>query len=237
MLEHFSNGLKSDGDWDRTWTSVFDRYQQDIRHAYYIRAICQGEDRKILEIAAGSFRDVAALNTMGIECSGMDYSAEAVTRAREYFPQISGKLHRMDAFALDFPDGSFDMSYHNGFWGLFDDDDIVRLAKEQARVSRHRIVATVHNAHNMAFREYFERVSKHDPLYRIRFFEVEQITSIMRLVCRDVKVVPVGKAKQSHEDELINRGKTSPSFMKRYFERCGHRFLERSERLLCIGYI
>ncbi|MGE7370798.1 class I SAM-dependent methyltransferase [Neorhizobium sp. NPDC001467] len=234
MTNALADGLKEDHEWDRTWTDVFNQYQRDLRHAHYIHAFCRPQDR-VLEIAAGSFRDVAMLNRLGIDCHGMDYSGEAVSRTIGEYPDLKDKATKMDAFALTYGDKAFDVSYHNGFWGLFGDEDMARLAREQATVSRRLMIATVHNGHNADFVDYFARVSQTDPLYRIRFFTVDEITDIMKTVARNVTVIPVGKGKKSHEDELINRGKTDPAILKRYFDRCGHKFLEQSERLLCIG--
>jgi len=237
MTKHLQNGpgLTTDTDWDKTWVSVFDHYQNDRRHAYYVNAMRRDDEQSLLEIAAGSFRDVEALCQLGTDCSGMDYSREAVLRARKTYPALQKKFHQMDAFTLKFSDAAFDLSYHNGFWGLFPQQEILALAREQARVSKKRMIATVHNAHNKAFQDYFLNVAQTDPLFRIRFFDVDEIAAIMETVCKNVRVIPVGKGKKNHEDELINRGKTDRRLMGRYLRMSGHRLLERSERLLCIG--
>jgi len=57
-------------------------------------------ERTVFEIAAGSFRDVAALRRMGIECGGMDFSSESVNRAKAAFPQYAKHVHLMNAFDL-----------------------------------------------------------------------------------------------------------------------------------------
>ena len=36
-------GIRSVEVWNDQWRNIFDHYQQDIRHAYYIRAILNGE--------------------------------------------------------------------------------------------------------------------------------------------------------------------------------------------------
>lgn len=222
-------------DWDQKWEGIFDHYQQDLRHAHYIHSQLDASERRLLELAAGSFRDMAALRRMGLDCHGIDFSPEAVGRAKAAFPDYSHAMHTMSGFAMDFGDGEFDLSYHNGFWVLFDDVRIKQLAAEQARVSRHRMIATVHNRHNRNFVEYFDRLKESDPLYDIRFFEVDEIAALMRTVCRDVLVVPVGKGKRHHEDALIRRGITHPRIIGGYLRLSGQRLLQRSERLLCIG--
>lgn len=224
-------------DWDSTWTQVFDKYQADLRHAYYIRALKQGAEKQVLEIAAGSFRDMAALNRMGVACSGADFSRESIELAKGRFPELSNQIHCMDAFNFDFPDNAFDLTYHNGFWGLFSDDQIHALAREQARISSKRMIATVHNAHNQQFKAYFDRVVVTDPLFNIRFFHVDEITELMAAHCSKVTVVPVGKGKKKYEDKLIAAGLGHPALLRLCFRASGQRFLESSERLLCIGEI
>jgi ubiquinone/menaquinone biosynthesis C-methylase UbiE len=235
MVTTGSPKLVSETDWDQQWNSIFDHYQQDIRHAYYVRALKRPSETRLLEIAAGSFRDMAALCRWGISCDGVDFSGESVDRAKRQFPEIAEKIHKMDAFHLDFADAAFDLTYHNGVWVLFDDAQIFALAKEQARISKRRMIATVHNAHNVQFRQYFAKMKQTNPLYDIRFFRADEIKSIMSQVCSEVSVVPVGKAKKTGEDRLIRMGFGHPYILGPMFHLVGDRFLEQSERLLCIG--
>lgn len=59
--------------WNTAWDKYFDHYQQDLRHAYYINAFLNNDEHKILEIAAGSFRDFHLLNKLGRNCFAFDY--------------------------------------------------------------------------------------------------------------------------------------------------------------------
>lgn len=224
----------SDG-WDKKWSEIFDHYQNDLRHAYYIHSLLAANETHVLEIAAGSFRDMAELRRRGVGCEGMDFSSESAARARERFPDFSPFIHQMSAFSMPFPDKAFDVTYHNGFWILFSDGQIKDLAKEQARVTSARMIATVHNAHNKQFVEYFSRKKIDDPLYDIRFFEVEEISDLMSDVCNEIAVFPVGKGKQYHEDLLIKNGFTDPGVIRNCLFGHGLKYLESSERLLCIG--
>ena len=224
-------------DWNKRWSDIFDHYQNDLRHAHYIRALLEADERHILEIGAGSFRDMAELRRCGLDCEGMDFSEKAVSLAKKHFPDYAKKIHCMSAFQMEFPDDGFDVSYHNGFWVLFPDEQIDLLAQEQARITRSRMIATVHNAHNKDFFEYFERKKLDDPLYDIRFFEVEEVSELMRKVCRDVHVVPAGKGKRYHEDLLIKHGVTDPKAIRDSLSSYGMEFLGSSERLICIGTV
>jgi ubiquinone/menaquinone biosynthesis C-methylase UbiE len=229
-------GIKTKEQWDQKWETIFDHYQQDLRHAYYIRAILNPNEKKLIELAAGSFRDTGALNAMGIDCYGADYSSKSVLLAQKQFPLITSKLSEQDAFNIDFPDKSFDLSFHNGFWILFpNDNDILRLMQEQARITKYRIIATVHNAHNKLFVEYFDKLKENDPLYKVRFFEIDEITELMKNVAKNIKIIPVGKGKKYYEDDLINIGLEGAEYIKKSFDYHKLNLLDTSERLLCIG--
>ncbi len=234
QLRNLDPASSSDG-WDRKWADIFDHYQNDLRHAYYIHAMLKDDERHVLEMAAGSFRDMAELRRRGINCEGMDFSLESVERARKQFPDFANVIHHMSAFDMPFPDNAFDVTYHNGFWVLFSDEQILSLAREQARITKNRMVVTVHNAHNVQFVDYFSRKKADDPLYDIRFYEVDEITSLMRKVCSEVAVLPVGKGKQHHEDLLIRNGVTDPATLRECLTESGLKYLESSERLMCIG--
>lgn len=147
---------KSLEDWDNEWTSSFDHYQQDTRHAYYVNAII-GDLSNILEIAAGSFRDMNKLNEMGRNCFGIDFSDVSIKKAQLQFPNYKSKIIKANAFKMPFDDDEFDVSYHNGFWGYFDNEKIQELLQEQIRVTKKMIIASVHNRHCQQFFDYFER--------------------------------------------------------------------------------
>jgi len=229
-------GVRTQDQWDRVWPEIFDHYQQDLRHAYYVNAFLSRKVGRVLEIGAGSFRDMALLNRLGIDCSGTDFSFASVNMAKREFPNLAGKIFQGDAFNLSqVPDKAFDVSFHNGLWVLFGDAEISRLVTEQARVTKRRILATVHNAHNPHFAEYFQGLAENNPLYKIRFFEVDEITQHLLKVCRSVTTIPIGKGKKYYEDAMINQGATSRAQLRSFFIQTGMEHLTISERLLCIG--
>tara|TARA_R110000850_G_scaffold213377_1_gene339357 strand:+ start:9550 stop:10266 length:717 start_codon:yes stop_codon:yes gene_type:complete len=227
----------SSEDWDKKWADIFDQYQNDRRHAYYVHAMLKPVERRIFELGAGSFRDMAELRRRGVDCEGMDFSSQAVSRAKIYFPEFASAIHQMSAFCIPVADKAFDLTYHNGFWVLFSDPQVRDLAEEQARVSKHRMIATVHNAHNKKFVDYFEKKKVDDPLYNVRFYEKDEISELMLAVCSEVTIVPVGKGKEFHEDLLIKNGITEPETLRAYLSSSGLEFLESSERLMCIGKV
>jgi ubiquinone/menaquinone biosynthesis C-methylase UbiE len=220
--------------WDGVWDQHFQEYQGDIRHAYYVAAVRRRHEGRILEIGAGSFRDVVALNRWGYFCEGVDFSAQSVEKAHAVFPQYQDRIKSMDAAHLEYADGAFDLTLHSGLWGYFDDARILELGAEQARVTRTRMIATVHNAHNRQFREYFVVHGEIDPLYRIRFFSVDEIGDLMRRLCRRVTVLPV---LGERTDRWIRRG-SGPVFVRWVYRLYGrYQALETSQRLMCIGEV
>lgn len=225
--------ITSSEEWDNKWIDIFQQYQTDLRHAYYINAIKNNDEDKLLEIAAGSFRDVAKLNKLGVDCTGIDFSKKSVDLAKEKFNDISNKIKYMDAFNLSYNNEEFDLTYHNGFWVLFSNNEIISLAKEQARITKKRIIATVHNAHNKNFVDYFKKLSKKDPLYNIRFFFSDEITELMKPIGKNISIIPVGKGKKFHEDMLINI-KADKKTIRNYLYSSKQDLLMESERLMVI---
>jgi hypothetical protein len=232
-------GITEMEEWDKKWPEIFDHYQQDLRHGYYVNAFISDANAKVLEIGAGSFRDMALLNRLGVDCDGTDFSQTAVDMSRQLFPNLKNKIFQSDAFDFKYiKDKSYDISFHNGLWIYFNDEsDLASLISEQARISKNFLFATVHNAHNKSFVDYFKKLSANDALYRIRFFEVEEMMHLMLKACRRVDIIPVGKGKKLYEDDMINRGEHGREELRSFFEKAKMTHLDISERLLCIGYL
>ena len=195
----------------------------------------ENPDWEVFELAAGSFRDVGHLLSKRINCQGGDFSRKCVQKAQENWPQWRERFSVKDAFYTGFPDNAFDLTYHNGFWVLFEDTDLEKLIREQARITRNVMVATVHNGHNAQFKRYFRDRSEKDELFDVRFFEENELTDLMAPYCREIEVVSVGKRKKYHEDFLIRAGLTNPKLLRWYMRNVSGRMLETSERLMCIG--
>jgi hypothetical protein len=120
---------------------------------------------------------------------------------------------------------------------LFSDEKIGLLLREQVRVTRSKLIATVHNAHNQDFVRYFDEKKQVDPLFDIRFFEVDELRALMAIVCSRVEIYPVGKGKSFHEDAMIAAGIVDPASIRRCLVSQGMSCLQSSERLMCVGYL
>jgi ubiquinone/menaquinone biosynthesis C-methylase UbiE len=230
--------------WDNKWKSIFESYQHDLRVGHYINALRNDNETNILELGAGSFRDTNQLSKFGLQVNANDFSQTSVDLAKTTFPLLKDKIKQMDAFNLSYSDKSFDLSFHNGLWVYYNEEEIDRLLKEQIRVTKHRVITIVHNDHNISFKEYFRtKIETGDDLFNIKFYQVDEIKRILEKQCKNVIVIPIGKAYSAYEDLLIkdyiSKGETytNKEELKNMLLEPGLKYLESSERLLCIGEI
>ena len=124
-----------------------------------------------------------------------------------------------------------DVTFSKGFVGCFENDDIVRILSEQRRISRNYVVATVHNAHNPGFKEYFNKRAELDLLYSLRFFFVEEINELFQSAGLVPEVFSVGKAYQSGGDLLIREGASLVEVAK-FIKSSGLQGIKSSEYLM-----
>ena len=122
------------GVWDRYWgdkATARDVYPavSDLL-AEITQALPDVRGRRLLEVGAGTGREGHQLARLGASVCALDFSPEALRLSR----QISGnvRLVRGDALATPFPDGSFDLVYHQGLLEHFREP--LRLLRENHRV-------------------------------------------------------------------------------------------------------
>jgi ubiquinone/menaquinone biosynthesis C-methylase UbiE len=222
--------------WQETWHKHYKSYARTIGlQAYHLSFILQPQDHYLLEIGAGSFRDTALLNQWGYNCLGCDFSHEAVRLAQDNFPQFAEKLLVQDAAHLQFADKSFDVSFHSGFFGYFDDKALLnQLVPEQVRVTRNRIVCTVHNKLNTALHTDFTDKAREDRLFDIRFFEPQEVVDLLQPYCTRVEVFPYGNG---HFNRLIKLLHNRVLLKELYKRSCRFWALHRCERLMVVGHL
>lgn len=174
--------LQAQGFWEEAWTRHVEGYlKAPPRAGMWLRWRFALRPWRVLEIAGGSCRDSRHLAEHGVAAVGTDFDAKTLAYLAHRFPSSPLPLQREDASALSFADRSFDLSFHNGFWVLFDDDArILALLREQARVTRRAVVALVHNAENGELRTRFARQAASDALYDIRFFSRDDLARLVR---------------------------------------------------------
>jgi hypothetical protein len=226
--------LQTKAFWDDKWKTIFDKYQQDLRHAYYVAAFLQNDIESILEIGAGSFRDIAFLASLKKKKGAFDFSSEACMLAQQQYPALANFFWQDDAFKINIPNVSFDLSYSNGFIGCFDDEKIELLVREQLRITKKQLIITLHNGHNQAFQEYFDSKKVLDNLFDIRFFRLSDIQRILSKFSFTYKVYPVGKAYKGFEDILIQKNATFDEIKESIIAQ-GLVNLETSERLMIVS--
>ncbi len=167
--------------WTEAWQRHLDTYLKAPPRAGYWLERRFGRKISALELAGGSCRDSRYLATRGVNAIGTDFDQKTLAYLQQKFPNSPLDLRREDAFALNFPDRSVDLSFSNGFWILFTDNaKLILLAREQARVTRKWMVIIVHNAMNSNLRKTFAECASKDPLYDIRFFEPQEVGNLIR---------------------------------------------------------
>lgn len=168
--------------WQDAWVRHIESYlAAPPRAGLWLAARFSMDGWRALEIAGGSCRDSRYLAKIGIDAVGSDFDSRTIDYLNRRYPNSALKLRREDAAALSFQDAAFDLTVHNGFWVLFNEDArIIALLREQARVTRRVLVALVHNAENKRLVSVFSRKAKTDPLYDIRFFRKEELRSLVQ---------------------------------------------------------
>jgi hypothetical protein len=195
--------LQTDEYWNKKWDDIFEKYQSDLRHGYYIASMLNDKVESVLEIGAGSFRDISLISQFGKSIGAFDFSNQACQLAQKKYPDLASKFWCDDAFSINLKDSAYDASYSNGFIGCFDDKKIENLLLEQIRVTKYQIFVTVHNGHNAKFKDYFNQKKMIDSLYEIRFFSILDLENIFNKFPFQFKIYPVGKAYKELEDILI----------------------------------
>lgn len=223
--------------WNKTWDKYADIYTSSIsRQAYYLYFLLPDiKIDKILELGAGSYRDTAKLNEWGYECHGIDFSKKAHKIACQNYPDFQKNLHCDDAFNLKWLDKTFDITFHNGFFVCFEDNQEIKLLlKEQVRVTKKIVVCTVHNSYNQSLIEKFKHKSHEDSLYKIRFFKEEELLSIMNPYFKRVEIIPFGL---QFFDRIMR--KIPNRYLLRFLYKQTFKYWnqEKCERLMFIGYL
>jgi ubiquinone/menaquinone biosynthesis C-methylase UbiE len=221
--------------WAQAWARHFDSYVRNWgRQAYYLRFILAPHERRLLELGAGSFRDTVRLNQWGYDCLGTDFSEEAVALARHRFSEYAHCIQAMDATKLNVDDQSVDVSFHNGFFVLFDEDAMIgRILSEQVRVTRRRVVCTVHNALNRRQVERFCELKRTDRLYDVRFFAPDEIRALLAPYCRRVELYPFGNRILDRSIKYASR--VAP--LRWMYRRLARRDIRDADRIMAVGYL
>lgn len=175
--------MEQTGDWDSAWQFWFERYARGMPliGIWLERNYCgTGRCGDVLEIACGSARESLYLLPRARRVVGIDASSVVIEKLNAVGHPTHFEARVGDAFHTGFADAEFDLTFHKGFWILFESDNaILDLLTEQLRVTRCTALALVHNAANLKMRREFADKAKSDPLlYSVRFFAPHELRRI-----------------------------------------------------------
>ncbi len=127
-LEHWESYWRGHADLDRT-------YSTGERLAREVRAEGPVAGRRVLEVGAGSGRDLLALACDGATGVVLDYSPASLelVRRQARAQGVPVLLVQADALRMPFRDGAFDVVFHQGLLEHFRDP--MPLLRENARVA------------------------------------------------------------------------------------------------------
>ena len=125
--------------WDGFWSESDTTKERDVYSIIneakfeHLRKIIPNKGFS-LEVGAGTAHTSAHLAAWGLKTTCLDYSEEALKRARENYQRrgLKGKFIRGDAFNLPFIDNTFDLVLSTGLLEHYDDPS--RIVREMVRV-------------------------------------------------------------------------------------------------------
>lgn len=126
--------------WESYWKGhrrdIEDTYSTDGRLARETLADGPVEGRLVMEIGAGSGRDLLALAKLGARGIVLDYSPASLALVRDQARAqgLDVLLVRADATRMPFRDGAIDISFHQGLLEHFRDP--MPLLRENARITK-----------------------------------------------------------------------------------------------------
>ena len=128
--------------WDNYWKSknnIHDVYSNADRILRNLSSVTDLRGKKILEVGAGTGRDSFGLVRQGADVYQLDYLESALAIIRTLSKEEGIRVHPVqgDAFALPFPDLTFDVVFHQGLLEHFREEEARKLLRENLRVLRH----------------------------------------------------------------------------------------------------
>ncbi|OQX85407.1 methyltransferase type 11 [candidate division KSB1 bacterium 4484_87] len=123
--------------WEKFWQErkeIDQVYSNDERIYQNLKQITNFENKKILEVGAGSGRDSLKLFQDNARVFVLDYAPQSLEIIRSLNQQENAALQcvQADAFQMPFPDGTFDIVFHQGLLEHFRDP--LPLLKENFRI-------------------------------------------------------------------------------------------------------
>jgi ubiquinone/menaquinone biosynthesis C-methylase UbiE len=137
--------LAKTGKW-KGFFNKFTAYKTVLIQEHYINEILKNTKKndKLLEIATGSgYTSLVLLYSGRKNVAASDIEEELLEDIKEKMPELM--VARVNAFDMPYENGEIDCVFHQGFLEHFDDEDIIKLLNEAARVAK-KVIFDVPNA-------------------------------------------------------------------------------------------
>lgn len=136
--------LSSRADWEKYWQSL--QHQPQVIHQELLKnlqKITTVQGKKILEVGAGMAGDSLFLAQKGAQVVVLDFSQKALEKIKRSALRQKINLQTIlaDARNIPFPDGSFDIVFHQGFLEHIKDPHPYLL--EQKRILKNKGILVV----------------------------------------------------------------------------------------------
>ena len=127
--------------WEDFWAKkkeVHEVYSNDNRVLRNLEKLAGMKGKRVLEVGAGTGRDSFGLVEHGAEVFMLDYAASSLQIIKNIATQEQIDVSPVggNAFSLPFPDGTFDIVFHQGLLEHFREKEAANLLRENIRVLR-----------------------------------------------------------------------------------------------------
>jgi ubiquinone/menaquinone biosynthesis C-methylase UbiE len=125
--------------WEKFWSEkkeVNEVYSNDDRVLRNVLKITDLRGKRVLEVGAGTGRDSFRMVEQGASVFMLDYSANSLNIIKNIATEEKVQVNPVggNAFSLPFPDGTFDLVFHQGLLEHFREEEAENLLRENIRV-------------------------------------------------------------------------------------------------------
>jgi ubiquinone/menaquinone biosynthesis C-methylase UbiE len=125
--------------WEKFWSEkkeVHEVYSNDNRVLRNVLSITDLRGKRVLEVGAGTGRDSFGMVEQGATVFMLDYSMNSLNIIKNIATEEKVEVNPVggNAFSLPFPDGSFDLVFHQGLLEHFREKEAENLLKENVRI-------------------------------------------------------------------------------------------------------
>lgn len=176
------------------WNNVWSHTNVAYPHDSVLAEIEKLEGvRRILEIGAGTGRDLEELFERGYNVTYSDFSPIAIEKFHKRNPQIA--IRECDAKNLPFEDDCFDLVYCLGLLEHFDKEDRKKIIREMFRVSKEYVLIDVPQRYSFAFlvKKFLMLISKWKYGEEIEFSYWQLLKEVKKTVPNTKAIAPYGR--------------------------------------------